>query len=89
MTPLIFSLRPDTEMSLWWYWNINAILGNCLQLPNLFVQVGDVLLDDVGQLLDLHRLVVEDCFPLCQQGQLLELRVGRCDVFANTPVKLV
>ena len=67
----------------------NALLGNSLQLPNLFVQVGDVLLDDVGQLLDLHRLVVEDCFPLCQQGQLLELRVGRCDVFADTPVKLV
>ena len=67
----------------------NALLGNSLQLPNLFVQVGDVLLDDVGQLLDLHRLVVEDRFPLCQQGQLLELGVGRCDVFANTPVKLV
>ena len=47
---------------------MNPILGNCLQLPNLFVQVGDVLLDDVGQLLDLHRLVVKDRFPLCQQG---------------------
>ena len=66
-----------------------AILGNSLQLPNLFVEMGDVLLDDVGQLLDLDRLVVEDCFPLCQQGQLLKLRVGRCDVFADTPVKLV
>ena len=90
MAPLIFSLRPDTGMSLWWYLNMkNALLGNSLQLPNLFVQVGDVLLDDVGQLLDLHRLVVEDRFSLCQQGQLLKLRVGRCDVFANTPVKLV
>ena len=76
-------------MSLWWYLNMNPVLGNSLQLPNLFVQVGDVLLDDVGQLLDLHRLVVKDRFSLCQQGQLLKLRVGRCDVFANTPVKLV
>ena len=33
---------------------------NLLELSNLFVEVGDVLLDDEGQLLDLHRLIVED-----------------------------
>ena len=38
-------------------------LGDRLQLPDLLVQVGDVLLDDVRQLLDLHRLVVKNSPP--------------------------
>ena len=51
------------------------ILCNSLQLSNLLVEMGNVLLDDVGQLLDLHRLVIEDGFPLGQQCQLLQFCV--------------
>ena len=54
----------------------NNLLCNCLQLSNLLVEMGNVLLDDVGQLLDLHWLVVEDGFPLSQQCQLLQFCVG-------------
>ena len=40
----------------------NADYPHLLQLRNLFVEVGYVLLDDKGQLLDLHWLVIENCF---------------------------
>ena len=38
-------------------------LGDGLQLADLLVEVRQVLLDDVRQLLDLHRLVVENRLP--------------------------
>ena len=42
---------------------ISLCLGDLLQLGDLLVQHVDVLLNDVGQLLDLHRLVVKYSFP--------------------------
>ena len=52
------------------------ILCNSLQLSDLLVEMSNVLLDDVGQLLDLHGLVVKYGFPLGQQCQLLKFCVG-------------
>ena len=40
-------------------------------MSNLLVEISNVLLDHVGQLLDLHRLVIKYGLPLGQQGQLL------------------
>ena len=65
-----------------------AILGNSLQLPNLFVEVGDVLIDHVGQLLNRHPIVVKDGFLLCHQGQFLKFSVRWGYVFADTPAKM-
>ena len=42
---------------------ISLCLGDLLQLGDLLVQHVDVLLNDVGQLLNLHRLVVKYGFP--------------------------
>ena len=54
-----------------------------LQLSDLPVERVHVLLDDVRQLLDLRRTIVEDRFPLGQQRQLLQLSVGVGDVAAD------
>ena len=54
-----------------------------LKLSYLSVERVHVLLDDVRQLLDLCRTIVENSFPFGQQRQLLQLRVGVGDVAAD------
>ena len=60
-----------------------SVLGYVLQLADLFVELSDVVLDDVSQLLDLHGFVIEDGFPLAEKGKFLQLGVGVGDVLAD------
>ena len=44
--------------------NLLSLLGDVLQLTDLFVELRNVVFDDVRQFLNLHRFVIKDGFPL-------------------------
>ena len=52
-------------------------------MSDLFVEISDVMFDDVGQLLDLHWFIIKYRLPLAEQSQLLQLGVGVGDVSAD------
>lgn len=54
-----------------------------LQPRDLLVQPSDVLFDDVGELLDLHRFVVKEGFAFGQDRQLLQFSEGVAEVLPN------
>ena len=63
--------------------NLLSLLGNVLQLTDLFVELRNVVFDDVRQFLNLHRFVIKDGFPLAEQSEFLQLGVGVGNVLAD------
>ena len=63
---------------------LQGILGNVLQLTDLFIQLRNVVFDDVSQFLNLHRFVIKDSFPLAEESQFLQLSVSVGNVLADT-----
>ena len=60
------------------------LLCNILKLSNLFVEISNVMFNNVGQLLYLYRLVIKNSFSFAQQRQFLQLCVSVSDVTADT-----
>jgi hypothetical protein len=54
-----------------------------LKVRYLGVKRREVLFDDIGQLRDFDRSVVEDCFSLCELCQLFQLAHSSSDTSSN------
>ena len=60
------------------------LLCNILKLSNLFVEISNVMFNNVGQLLYLYGLIIKNRFSFAQQRQFLQLCVSVSDVTADT-----
>ena len=85
MLALCCSLGSGTQKWLFYHSaeRLLDLLGNVLQLTDLFVELRNVVFDDVGQFLDLHRFVIKDSFPLAEESEFLQLGVGVGDVLTD------
>ena len=60
------------------------LLCDILQLTNLFVEISNVMFNDISQLLYLHWLIIKYSFPLAEQSKFLQFCVGVSDVTTDT-----